>query len=119
MAAYSFDATVDDVLNMVVLETGFEKEPVEEIVKSFIKHLTDISSMKNTFIDGLGTFEGHVKERRYYDLNDGVNGKIAVRGRVKFIPSRNFIKLVETNRQEELLEKLSKAFEKHAASQLE
>jgi nucleoid DNA-binding protein len=87
------DAKID-IVNAVVLETGYPKKVVEDVVDSFIGVFQDKICDGTVYIRGFGEMRGVMEKRRYYDINMAQMDE-SVLPTVKFRPTNSFLNLVK------------------------
>lgn len=90
-----------DIINAVVLETGYSRKDVKAIVNSFLGIYQDKISDGSVYIRGFGTMTAVMKERIYFDIHQRKMDKTTIRPSVKFKPHTTFLNLIRHTRLNE------------------
>lgn len=82
-----------DIIRTIVLETGFSKEDVENVVNSFISIFQDKASDGRVYIEGFGEMRCYLETKKFYNINLRSMDE-TVQPTVRFKPSMSFLRLV-------------------------
>jgi nucleoid DNA-binding protein len=83
-----------DIVNAVVLETGYSKENVENVVDSFLAVFQDkVSDGGRVYIRGFGQMTGIMQKKRYFDINQRAMDE-TIQPTIIFKPTSSFLNLV-------------------------
>jgi nucleoid DNA-binding protein len=82
-----------DIINDIVLETGFTKDSVKAVVNSFLGILQDKICDGTVYIRGFGQLKGIMQKKRYYDINQRCMEE-TVQPAVTFRPTISFLNLI-------------------------
>jgi nucleoid DNA-binding protein len=86
-----------DIINAIVLETGFTKDSVKTVVNSFLGILQDKICDETVYIRGFGQMRGIMQKKRYYDINQRCMEE-TVQPTVIFRPTTSFLNLIRHSR---------------------
>jgi len=83
-----------DIIDQIILETGYSRKNVEDIVNSFLGVYQDKISDGVVFLKGFGEMKAVMKQRKYYDINQRKTDQSRPRPSVKFKPTIAFLNLI-------------------------
>ena len=83
-----------EIINAIVLETGYSIKSVEKIVDSFLAIYQDKISDGTVYLQGFGEMKAVIEKRRYYDINQGKMDETRLKPMVKFKPTVTFLNLI-------------------------
>jgi nucleoid DNA-binding protein len=96
------DLTLDQLIDIVVVDVDEPKDIVEAVVASFLVNLREATATKRVYIRGVGIFESEIKKQSYNDINNGSIIKTSIKPKVIFKASGAFLDIVQEHRHEEL-----------------
>ena len=89
------DLRLEDLLEMVILETGERRDTVENIVSSFLLNFRETVPTKSIYIRGIDVFYTTVETKKYYNC-------VMPRVKVRFKPVKYFLDIAAEKRKEDL-----------------
>jgi nucleoid DNA-binding protein len=85
-----------EIIDQIILETGYGRKNVEAIVNSFLGIYQDkISDDGVVFLKGFGEMKAVMRQRKYYDINQRKTDQSTPRPSVKFKPTIAFLNLIK------------------------
>lgn len=91
------DAT-KDIVKDIILETGYAKKHVEDVVNSFLANFQERISDGSVYIKGFGEMIGFMETKKYFDINQRAMDE-KTQPVVRFKPTNSFLRLVKISQE--------------------